>query len=177
MRRRRKVSRVRIYSDPFQHALIAAAVVAPLVSRAGPRVLRTAVVSSLVIDLDHAVAARSLRLQANISLPTRPRSHNLLTALGVGGLVTAAAGAAHGWSAFAGLTSHLLHDAGDDAAPTPMLWPFASARQIGRRRQIALTPLLFLGSIAVSRATAGTSTRPSSAGAGGDGAAALPRTA
>ena len=136
----------------------------------------TAIASSFLIDLDHAVAARSLRVRATISLPTRPPSHSLLTALGAGGLVAAAAGPVHGWAAFAGLTSHLLHDAGDRAAPTPLLWPFAPARQIGRRRQVAATPLLFLGSVAVSRATAGASPGPSSAAAGGDGAAAVPRT-
>ena len=151
--------------------------VAPLVANAGRRVMATAVAASFVIDLDHAVAARSLRVRATTSLPTRPRTHSLLTALGTGGLVGAAAGPAHGWAAFAGLTSHLLHDAGDAAAPTPILWPFAPARQIGRRRQIAATPLLFLGSIAVSRATAGTSPGPSYAAAGGDGAATLRRTA
>src|SRR4051794_29520590 len=68
-RRRKKISRLRVYSDPFQHALIAAAVVAPLVSRAGPGMLRTAVGAGLVIDVDHAIAARSFRTRALIGLP------------------------------------------------------------------------------------------------------------
>ena len=168
---------MQVYSDPLQHAAIAAAVAAPLVPRAGERVVVTAVVAALVIDVDHAVAARSLRIGATTSLDTRPRTHSLLTALGAGALVAAAAGPLHGWAAFGGLASHLLHDAGDRAAPTPLLWPFAPARQVGRRRQLAATALLVLGSIAVSRATAAGPRDPSAAGAGAGGAAAPPRTA
>ena len=145
---------IRVYSDPLQHAAIAAAVAAPLVPRGGRGVLVTAVAAATVIDVDHAVAARSLRLRATTSLATRPRSHSLLTALAAGTAMTAAAGPAHGWAAFGALVSHLLHDAGDDAAPTPVLWPFAPARQLGRRWQLAATAALMLGSVAVSRATA-----------------------
>jgi hypothetical protein len=174
---RAALARVRVYSDPLQHALIAAAVAAPLVPRAGGRVVATAVAAAIVIDVDHAVAARSLRIRATTSLATRPRSHSLLTALGTGALVAAAAGPVHGWAAFGGLASHLLHDAGDRAAPTPLLWPFAPARQLGRRRQLAGTAVLALGSVAVSRAAATTSRYRSAGGAGGDGASARPRTA
>ena len=61
----------------------------------------------------------------------RPRSHNLTAAVALGALGTLAAGPVHGWAAFSGLASHLLYDAGDSTAPTPLLWPFAGARQIG----------------------------------------------
>ena len=149
--------RVQVYTDPFQHALIAATVVSPLVERSGRSVLATAVGAGLVIDVDHAIAARSLRLEPMITLDERPRSHNLFTALAAGAIGTAAAGPAHGWAAFAGLASHLLHDAGDDSAPTPLLWPFAPARQLGRRRQLAGTVALVFCSLAVSRALAAAS--------------------
>lgn len=167
--------RVRVYSDPLQHALIAAAVVAPL--RGGRPVVTTAVAAAIAIDVDHVVAARSLWVRDTTSLPARPRSHSLVAALGAGALVTAAAGPRHGWAAFSSLVSHFLHDAGDQAAPTPLLWPFAPARQLGRRRQLAGTVLLALGSVVVSRATATTSAGPSDAPVGGAGAAASPRTA
>ena len=137
--------------------MIAAAVAAPLVPRGGRGVLATAVAAALVIDIDHAVAARSLRVRDTTALATRPRTHSVVTALASGTLVALARGPVHGWAAFGGLGSHLLHDAGDRAAPTPLLWPFAPARQLGRRWQIALTAGLVLGSIAVSRATAATS--------------------
>ncbi|WP_084284325.1 metal-dependent hydrolase [Solirubrobacter soli] len=166
--------RVQVYSDPLQHVLIAAAVVAPFRDAS---VVRTAAVASIVIDADHIVAARSVRVRHTTGLDTRPRSHSLITALGAGAAVAAVRGAEHGWATFAALTSHLLHDAGDRAAPTPLLWPFAPARQLGRRRQLAGTALLALASVAVSRALAAASADPPAAGASGGGAAAPPRTA
>lgn len=170
MRRARKLQ---IYTDPVQHALIASAVAAPLVPRAGRRVLATAVAAALAIDVDHAVAARSVRIRATTSLPTRPRTHSLVTAFGAGAAVAAAAGPLHGWAAFGALVSHLLHDAGDRAAPTPMLWPFRPARQLGRRRQLAGTAILVLASVAISRAMAGGARARSPAADGGDAAARL----
>src|ERR1700750_2015686 len=91
-------SAVRVYSDPLQHALIAAAVVAPL--RGGRPVLATAVAAALAIDADHVVAARSLRVRATTALAARPRSHSLIAALGAGAVVAAVAGRRHGWAAF-----------------------------------------------------------------------------
>ena len=170
---------VRIYTDPLQHALIAAAVTAPLVPRAGRGVLGTAVAVSTVIDADHIVAARSARVRDTTALAQRPRTHSLLTAAATGATVTAVAGPWHGWAAFAGLVSHLLHDAGDRTAPTPLLWPFAPARQIGRRRQLAATVLLTTASAAIAYAAAAASARERAPGPADadDGRAALwPRT-
>jgi membrane-bound metal-dependent hydrolase YbcI (DUF457 family) len=157
--RRDLADAVRTYTDPLQHALIAAAVTAPLVPRAGRGVLGTAVAVSTVIDVDHIVAARSPRVRDTTSLAERPQSHSVLAAAVTGATVTVVAGPWHGWAAFAGLVSHLLHDAGDQAAPTPLLWPFAPARQIGRRRQLAGTVLLTTASAAISYAAAAASAR------------------
>jgi membrane-bound metal-dependent hydrolase YbcI (DUF457 family) len=140
-------------------------------------VLATAVAAALVIDIDHAVAARSVRINATTSLPTRPRTHSLVTAVGAGAAVGAAAGPVHGWVAFGALVSHLLHDAGDRAAPTPMLWPVAPARQLGRRRQLVGTAILVVGSVAISRAMAAGARARSADGADGGDAAARPQTA
>ena len=145
---------------------------APLVRPAGRRVLATAVAAALVIDVDHAVAARSVRVRDTTALPTRPRTHSLVTAVAAGAAMARAAGPVHGWAVFGALASHLLHDAGDRAAPTPVLWPFAPARQLGRRRQVAGTLALALASAAISAAAG-----PSSGAADDDGAAARPRTA
>jgi membrane-bound metal-dependent hydrolase YbcI (DUF457 family) len=149
-------SPLRVYSDPFQHAAIAAAVVAPLTFGAPRRVLATAVAAAVVIDLDHVMAARSARPRHTTGLDQRPRSHSLLAAALAGALVAARAGPAQGWAVFAALGSHLLHDAGDTAAPTPVLWPFSPARQLGRRRQLAGTLLLTtasaVGGFAAARA-------------------------
>jgi membrane-bound metal-dependent hydrolase YbcI (DUF457 family) len=179
-RRRGLASAVRTYTDPVQHALIAAAVTAPLVPLAGRRVLGTAVAVSTAIDVDHMVAARSPRVRHTTALAERPRTHSLLTAAATGATVTAFAGPWHGWAAFAGLASHLLHDAGDRAAPTPLLWPFAPARQIGRRRQLAGTVLLTTASAAIGYAAAAASARgraPDPADGHAGRAAPWPRTA
>ena len=177
MTRDRQVPRwLRVYSDPAQHAAIAMVVVAPLTARAGRRVLGTAVAAALVIDVDHAVAARSVRVRDTTALAQRPRTHSLLTAAAAGSLVTAVAGPLHGWAVFAALGSHLLHDAGDRAAPTPVLWPFRPARQLGRRRQLAGTVLLTMGSFAI-RWAAAHGRAPAAADAGCAGAAARRRTA
>lgn len=178
MRARRVTRRRRALAaaDPVVHALLAAAVAAPLVPRHGRGPLVTAVLAGTAIDVDHPLAARSLRLRSMISMRTRPRSHSLLSALGAGAVGAVLAGPVHGWAAFAGLASHLLHDAGDRAAPTPLIWPLASARQVGRRAAVAAISALALGSLAVSRMAA--SGRDPSAGAPGAGAgAAPPRTA
>jgi len=159
------------FADPLIHAALAAAVVAPL----GRRAIVTAVVAGTAIDVDHPIAARSARLEAMLSMPARPRSHSLLTALGAGAIGAAAGGLTHGWAAFAGMASHLLRDAGDGAAPTPLLWPWSPPRQIGRVPAAAGIVALAAGSWAISRAgSAGAPTASDGAG-GGDGAAP-PRT-
>jgi hypothetical protein len=157
-------------ADPLAHALIAAAVVAPL----GRGAMRTAVVAGTAIDVDHVFAARSARPRMLLALDTRPRSHTLLGAVALGAVGTAAGGLTHGWAAFAGLASHLLRDASDDAAPTPLLWPWAAPRQIGRRWAIAGVAALALGSLILSRRAARGAAPSSAAAAGGT---ARPRTA
>jgi hypothetical protein len=137
-------------TDPFAHALLAAAVAAPL----GRRAMATAVIAGTAIDVDHVVAARSARPLAMLSLETRPRSHTLLGAVALGAAGAAAGGPVHGWAAFAGLASHLLRDASDDAAPTPLLWPLRPARQIGRAPAAAGVAVLALGSWVINRASA-----------------------
>jgi membrane-bound metal-dependent hydrolase YbcI (DUF457 family) len=175
--RQEALGRVQVYSDPLQHVLIAAVVTAPLVARGGRRVLGTAATAALVIDVDHAIAARSVRVRDTTSLTLRPRSHSLVTAALAGSLVAAAAGPLHGWAAFSALGSHLLHDAGDRAAPTPVLWPWRPARQLGRRVQLAGTLLLTTGSAIVAGWDGARARARSAAGVGGGSAAASPRTA
>jgi hypothetical protein len=131
-------------ADPFAHALLAVAVTAPL----GRRAVLTAVMTGTAIDVDHVVAA-------------------LLAAAAAGAGGALAGGPVHGWAAFAGLASHLLRDASDDAAPTPLLWPWAPPRQIGRRWAVAGVAALALGSWMLSRRAAAAA-RPTSADAGGD---------
>jgi membrane-bound metal-dependent hydrolase YbcI (DUF457 family) len=178
MRRRQRRDwrwRARVYSDPFQHAALAAAVVAPLAVKTDRRVLATAITAALVIDIDHAVAARSVRVSRTTSLAARPRTHSLLCAALVGAAVGAAA-PLQGWAAFAGLGSHLLHDAGDHAAPTPLLWPWRRPGQLGRRVQVAGTVLLTTASAVMAAHVAARARSLAAAGGGGDRAGPSPRT-
>ena len=139
-----------MYSDPLQHAALAALVVAPL-ARTDLRLARTALIAALMIDVDHVVAARSARPREMTALPARPRTHSLVAAAAVGCAAWASGGPWHGWSAFAALGSHLLHDAGDRAAPTPVLWPWRPPGQLGRRVQITGTVALTMVSAAAAR--------------------------
>ena len=164
------------YSDPLAHGLVAAAVVLPLVPRFGRRPLLSAVAAALAIDLDHPVAARSLRLAPMVSMQARPPTHNLLSALAAGGVGAVAGGAVHGWAAFAGLSSHLLYDSADSAAPTPLLWPLRPPRQLGCARAGAGLAALTVGSWLLSRAESG-ATGPAAAAPGGGGGSTPPRTA
>lgn len=147
-------------TDPLVHATLAAAVVAPAVPRAGRGPLLTAVVAGTLIDIDHPFAARSFRLGPMVSMETRPRTHSLLSALGAGGVGAVAGGPMHGWAAFAGLATHLLYDAGDRNAPTPLLWPWGRPRQLGRGLTLAGMAALALGSWAIGRATTTASPSP-----------------
>lgn len=113
---------------------------------------------------------RSPRARCGCAIPRRFPSARGPTAwsprAGAATLVGARRGPLHGWAAFAGLVSHFLHDAGDDAAPTPLFWPFARARQLGRRPQLIGTVALALASLAISRATAaGATSRAADGGA------------
>jgi membrane-bound metal-dependent hydrolase YbcI (DUF457 family) len=162
--------------DPLVHAALAAAVVAPAVPRAGRGPLFTGLAAGTLIDLDHPVAARSLSPAAMLSLERRPRTHCLVVALGTGAICGAVGGPVHGWAAFAGLGSHLLRDASDDAAPTPWLWPWSRCPKVARGWALAGTAALALGSLAVSLAAADRPGRRA-AGAGGGGAGARPQTA
>ncbi|HWM08119.1 MAG TPA: metal-dependent hydrolase [Solirubrobacteraceae bacterium] len=155
-------------ADPFAHALLAAAVTAPL----GRRAMATAVIAGTAIDVDHPIAARSLRPSAMLTLATRPRSHALLVTAAAGAAGLVAGGPVHGWAAFAGLGSHLLRDASDDAAPTPLLWPVRPPRQIPRAVAASGIAALALGSWAISRRP-----RPLSRGCAGGAGTAPPRTA
>ena len=80
--------------------------------------LRLALLSAVVIDLDHVAAARSVRLERTMTMEHRPVSHSLLAPL------LAAALAEHwrprrhlGLAMLLGLGSHLLRDLGTGGAP------------------------------------------------------------
>ncbi|MDI3339697.1 MAG: metal-dependent hydrolase [Sphaerobacter sp.] len=110
-------------------ALAVASPVSPYVRDPGA-FLRVAVASALLIDLDHVVAARSLRLTRWMTMPARPPSHSLLAPLLLATLAERLAPERHlGLAAVLGLGSHLLRDL--YTGGVPLLHP---------RRVISLSP-------------------------------------
>jgi len=160
--------------DPLAHGLLAGVVAAPLARGGGRGPVVTAVVAGTLIDVDHVVAARSLRPVRWLTLGGRPRAHTMTLAVAMGGIAAAVGGPAHGWAAFGGLASHLLRDA-SDAGGTPILWPVSGRRRISRGAYAGGVAGLALGSWLVSRAS-GARSAAASCRAGACGAGTRPRT-
>jgi membrane-bound metal-dependent hydrolase YbcI (DUF457 family) len=105
---------VRLLSDPLVHGIIGALMMAIIRARrpAWPR--QTILLGALLamsIDIDHAIAARSLDLHKMISLDMRPPTHSLtfaLLAAAVVGLVLR--NGSSFWFVFVALASHVLRD-------------------------------------------------------------------
>jgi membrane-bound metal-dependent hydrolase YbcI (DUF457 family) len=138
-------------TDPVAHAAYAALVVAPLARRAGWGPLAAGVAAGTLIDVDHVVAARSLRLRDLWSLGARPRAHSLLLTTAASGLAWRAAGPRYGWAAFGGLSSHVLRDATDGG--TPLLWPLSRRDRIPRWVFAGGVAGLLVASEAIGRAS------------------------
>jgi membrane-bound metal-dependent hydrolase YbcI (DUF457 family) len=96
------------------HGSISLFVVLPIVLRSNRRVLFAvlAFIGGSALDLDHVVAAGSLRPQALESLSHRPDTHSLLLAVALALLAFALTRRKLvAWSVFAVIVSHLLFDA------------------------------------------------------------------
>lgn len=82
------------------------------------RFVALSVLSAVTIDLDHVVAARSVKLLPCMTMPTRPASHSLLT---VSAITYAAEriwpGTQSALAVTLGLGSHLLRDLATGGAP------------------------------------------------------------
>lgn len=80
--------------------------------------LRISLLSSVIIDLDHVLAARSLRLTRCMTMDQRPASHSVLTPLIAAVLIERWKPEQHtGLAALVGVGSHLLRDLGTGGAP------------------------------------------------------------
>ncbi|GBD16083.1 hypothetical protein HRbin26_00978 [bacterium HR26] len=106
--------------DGLSHGSAALAVTlpaAPLVPEPGWFVA-AGLAGSLALDLDHIVAAQSLRLEHCMTMPGRPPTHSFLFVL----LASVALAGLRPWRGlglglFLGLGSHLLRDLGTGGAP------------------------------------------------------------
>lgn len=94
------------------NGLTALFVVAPLILRPfRPRLALLALAAGILLDLDHAVAARSIHLEDMLSLQARPIAHSLgfvVLASLLAGLI--ARRVVVGWVVIAALSSHLMRD-------------------------------------------------------------------
>ncbi len=80
--------------------------------------LRMSLLCSVALDLDHVLAARSLRLTRCMTMDQRPASHSVLTPLIIATLAERWNPHEHlGLAALVGLSSHLLRDLGTGGAP------------------------------------------------------------
>lgn len=80
--------------------------------------LRISLLCSVVIDLDHVLAARSFRLTRCMTMEHRPASHSVLTPLIFATLAERWKPEQHmGLAALVGVGSHLLRDLGTGGAP------------------------------------------------------------
>ncbi len=74
------------------------------------------------LDIDHAIAARSVRIGAMLALGGRPFSHSLAFSVAAAIAVGAASRRpSWAWLVFASLASHVIRDAGLSQAP--VFWP------------------------------------------------------
>jgi len=106
--------------DGLSHGSAALAVIVP----AAPRVpepgwfLATGLAGGLLLDLDHILAAQSIRLDRCMTMPARPPTHSFPTALLASvGLARLRPWRGLGLGLFLGLMSHLLRDLGTGGAP------------------------------------------------------------
>jgi len=97
-------------------------------------VLASAVAPALAIDVDHVLAARSVRVRATTALATRPRTHSLLTAGLVGAAVATGVGSA--------LITPLGFAALAASAPPERLGATMGAAEVGRELGDAGGPLI-----------------------------------
>lgn len=106
--------------DGLCHLGTALAVVLPVLPYVRDRsgFLRLALLSAVLVDLDHVAAARSVRLARTMTMDQRPASHSLLLPLLCAALAEHWRPRRHlGLAALLGLSSHLLRDLGTGGAP------------------------------------------------------------
>lgn len=141
--KRRKLKQLEALSDGAAHIATALAVSIPAMPfvEHKARLAVLATLSAVTIDLDHLVAARSVRLIPCMTMPERPASHSLLTV----SIVSYAAerlwpGTQSGLALTLGLGSHLLRDLATGGAPL-----FIPRRIVEVPRPPVATMMLLLG--------------------------------
>ena len=110
--------------DEIAHASVALMCAVPLVLRWGYRPVLVAVLAGTLIDVDHALAARSLDPMHMMQLGARPPTHSLAGAVLLATLVGAVLDSRAAYAAFVGVVSHIVRDA-DGPPGVPLFAPFS----------------------------------------------------
>jgi membrane-bound metal-dependent hydrolase YbcI (DUF457 family) len=115
----------------LMHGTLSVLVLVPILRRSESPVRYGALAAMLgvALDLDHALAAQSLKPHALEQLPERPATHSLLAAAMLAVLAwTLLESPLVGWCVLAVLVAHLLPDAAGGSEP--WLYPFSSVDSI-----------------------------------------------
>jgi membrane-bound metal-dependent hydrolase YbcI (DUF457 family) len=115
--------------DEIAHASVALLCAIPLVPRWGYRPLLVAVLAGTLIDVDHAIAARSLDPMRMMQLGARPPTHSLAGAVLLATLVGAVLDGRAAYAVFVGVVSHIVRDA-DGPPGVPLFAPFSTMAHV-----------------------------------------------
>jgi membrane-bound metal-dependent hydrolase YbcI (DUF457 family) len=137
--------------DAVAHGAAAGLVAVGLIPGFGARTLVWGIAAGILLDLDHAVAARSLDPLRMMSLTARPPTHSLVAALALAGLVGSLRGWIFGYVVGIGIIAHLLGDAIEPAG-VPLLAPFIADPWM----RVSVTTLVF-GMLAMGLVSTGLS--------------------
>jgi hypothetical protein len=110
------------YCDEIGHGSVAVLAMLWTQPRWGWRPIIAAALAGTLIDVDHAIAARSLSPIDMMSLAARPPSHSLLAAVAAGALTGLVAGPRFGFGVAVGVITHVLRDA-QEKPGVPLLIP------------------------------------------------------
>ena len=124
--------------DALIHGVIAVIIVLPILGISGINKILIVMIAFFVaglLDMDHFVVAKSVRISDAVKLNLRPYTHSITFALILGLLVWGISQQVLlGIVAFIAVTSHVMRDASDGT--TPFLWPLPVHTDSMRIRKI-----------------------------------------
>jgi hypothetical protein len=129
--------------DGARHGAAACACTVWLTPRWGWTPVAAAGLAGVLLDLDHALAARSIDPMAMMGLGVRPPTHSLLFGALVGLVAWPLLGRAAGYAVTAGVAVHLFED-GLEWPGVPLLLPLWSEQHV-----LVSVPLALLATVAL----------------------------
>jgi membrane-bound metal-dependent hydrolase YbcI (DUF457 family) len=112
-------------TDEIAHASVAVLCASAVAPAWGFRPVLVALLTGTAIDVDHAVAARSLDPMRMMSLGARPATHSLAGVVLIAVLIGAIWGPRSGYAALLGAATHVMRDA-NGTPGAPLFAPFSA---------------------------------------------------